>query len=150
MVMYQGALLAVFFAVLLFPFFGPLKQRLTVFGVTRDIDSIINIHGDGFRVIPDTVQCEDLHLHEESGLLFTACQGSEDPTARLGLSFGLSKRQIPRADKHIRLVSTIAKIRPRQRQSRLLTCRGPEGDCNQKNAQASCSRPTPRHSPLRN
>jgi hypothetical protein len=84
MVMYQGALLAVFFAVLLFPFFGPLTQRLAVLGVTRDIDSIINIHGEGFRVIPDTVQCEDLHLHEASGMLFTACQGSEDPTARLG------------------------------------------------------------------
>jgi len=86
MVMYQGALLVVFFAVLLFPFFGPFTQRLAVLGVTRDLDSIINIHGDGFRVIPDTVQCEDLHLHEQSGLLFTACQGSEDPTARLGKS----------------------------------------------------------------
>ncbi|KAG6010170.1 hypothetical protein E4U21_007647 [Claviceps maximensis] len=30
-----------------------------------------------FHLIPDTVHCEDLHYHEHSNLLFTACEGTE-------------------------------------------------------------------------
>lgn len=82
MVAQQGALLVLFFAVLLYPFYGPVKQRITVLGITRPYDKIVNIHGQDLRLIPNTVQCEDLHLHKESGMLFTACQGAEDTTGR--------------------------------------------------------------------
>jgi hypothetical protein len=82
MVASQAALLVVFFSVILFPFISPVKQRLTVLGLTRGKDSIKSCHGYETHIIPDTVQCEDLHLHRESGLLFTACQGNDNATAR--------------------------------------------------------------------
>lgn len=55
--------------------YNPLKLRAEVLGFTRPYGSVQNIHGEGLKVIPDTVQCEDLHHHLPSGLLFTACQG---------------------------------------------------------------------------
>jgi len=82
MVYPQAAFLALVAAIVVFPLYGPVKQRIVVFGLTRSADSIVNIHGKGLRIIPDTVQCEDSHLHQESGMIFTACQGSEDPDAR--------------------------------------------------------------------
>jgi hypothetical protein len=56
--------------------FNPVKLRAEVIGLVRPLSSIRNIHGEDLRAIPNTVQCEDLHVHEPSGLLFTACQGT--------------------------------------------------------------------------
>ncbi|MCJ1289943.1 hypothetical protein MMC34_001477 [Xylographa carneopallida] len=55
--------------------YNPIKLRAVVLGYTRSQASIENIHGADLRVIPNTVQCEDLHHHLPSGLLFAACQG---------------------------------------------------------------------------
>ncbi|MCJ1405775.1 hypothetical protein MMC11_009005 [Xylographa trunciseda] len=55
--------------------YNPIKLRAEVLGFTRSQASIQNIHGEGLKVIPNTVQCEDLHHHLPSGLLFAACQG---------------------------------------------------------------------------
>ena len=55
--------------------YNPLKLRAEVLGLTRPYSSIKNIHGEGLKIIPDTVQCEDLHHHVPSGQLFAACQG---------------------------------------------------------------------------
>jgi hypothetical protein len=55
------------------------KLRLTVLGFTRPQSSIKNIHGEELRIIPNTMLCEDLHYHETSGLLFTACEGDATP-----------------------------------------------------------------------
>ncbi|MCJ1282967.1 hypothetical protein MMC26_002294 [Xylographa opegraphella] len=55
--------------------YNPIKLRAEVLGYTRSQASIRNIHGEDLRVIPNTVQCEDLHYHLPSGLLFAACQG---------------------------------------------------------------------------
>ncbi|MCJ1380675.1 hypothetical protein MMC17_003783 [Xylographa soralifera] len=60
------------FAALLY---NPIKLRAEVFGFTRSQVSIQNIHGEDLKVIPNTVQCEDLHHHLPSGLLFAGCQG---------------------------------------------------------------------------
>ncbi|MCJ1435831.1 hypothetical protein MMC27_005207 [Xylographa pallens] len=55
--------------------YNPIKLRAVVLGFTRSQASIQNIHGEDLKVIPNTVQCEDLHHHLPSGLLFAACQG---------------------------------------------------------------------------
>ena len=71
-----GTILAIFAAYL----YPSLRTKAIVVGVTRPRDQIVNNHGDGLRHIPDTPYCEDLHLHEPSGLLFTACA---DPKSNL-------------------------------------------------------------------
>ncbi|MCJ1394701.1 hypothetical protein MMC18_007581 [Xylographa bjoerkii] len=60
------------FAALLY---SPIKLRAEVLGFTRSQASIQNIHGEGLKIISNTVQCEDVHHHIQSGLLFAACQG---------------------------------------------------------------------------
>ncbi|KAL5606457.1 hypothetical protein BROUX41_002868 [Berkeleyomyces rouxiae] len=45
-----------------------------VAGIWRIISPTLVSKGDGFVYIPDTIQCEDLHYHERSGLIFTACE----------------------------------------------------------------------------
>ncbi|MCJ1320143.1 hypothetical protein MMC15_005481 [Xylographa vitiligo] len=55
--------------------YNPIKLRVVVLGFTRSQASIQNIHGEELKVIPNTVQCEDLHHHLPSGLLFAGCQG---------------------------------------------------------------------------
>ena len=55
-------------------FYKPVTVRLEVLGFTRPWDKIRNIHGEAFRIIPDTLYCEDLHYHEPSGLLFGASE----------------------------------------------------------------------------
>jgi len=82
MVYPQAAFLVLVVAMVVFPLYGPVKQRIVVLGLTRSADSIVNVHGQGLRIIPDTVQCEDSHMHKESGMIFTACQGSGDIDAR--------------------------------------------------------------------
>ena len=70
------SLLAIF-APYLFTYLVPIRIKYTVVGFSRPRDQIKNIHGEQLKHIPDTPLCEDLHLHELSGLLFTAC-GSVD------------------------------------------------------------------------
>lgn len=55
--------------------YSPLKLRAEVLGFTRSFKPFHNIHGEGLQVIPNTVQCEDLHHHLPSGRLFAGCQG---------------------------------------------------------------------------
>lgn len=64
------ALLAALVATL----YGPVSRELTVLGVWRKADQIGAKHL--FQEIPDTVHCEDLHYHEASGQIFTACEDS--------------------------------------------------------------------------
>ena len=63
--------LLVFFAALLYK---PVTLRLEVVGITRPLDKIQNVHGEDFRLIPDTFYCEDLHYHKFSNLLFGASE----------------------------------------------------------------------------
>ena len=61
-------------------FSKPVTLRSEVVGLTRAWGKIRNIHGEDFRIIPDTLYCEDLHYHEPSGLLFGASE--EKPETR--------------------------------------------------------------------
>jgi len=54
--------------------YTPITSRREVLGYTRPLDKIHNIHGEELKIIPDTTQCEDLHLYKPSNTLFTACQ----------------------------------------------------------------------------
>lgn len=82
MVLPQAAFLVLVLAMVVASLYGPVKQRLVVLGFTRNADSIVDIHGQGLRIIENTEQCEDSHYHKDSGMIFTACQGSEDVAAR--------------------------------------------------------------------
>ena len=62
--------------------YNPLKLRAEVVGIFRPLQSIQNVHGEGLRLIPDTVQCEDVHHHLPSGLLFAACQDKKTEVER--------------------------------------------------------------------
>lgn len=66
------------FAVLLYK---PVTLRIEVLGLTRPLNKIGNVHGEDFRLIPNTLYCEDLHYHKSSGLLFSASE--EKPENRL-------------------------------------------------------------------
>ena len=55
--------------------YSPFKLRAEVLGFTRSFKPPLNIHGEDLQVIPNTVQCEDIHHHLPSGLLFAGCQG---------------------------------------------------------------------------
>lgn len=54
-----------------------LPRTLKVLGVFRRATSTAIVDPAEFVVIKDTVHCEDLHYHEASNLLFTACEGTE-------------------------------------------------------------------------
>lgn len=81
------ALLAVLVATL----YGPVSRELTVLGVWRKSDAMGVKHS--FQEIPDTMQCEDLHYHEGSGQIFTACEDSVQ--ARFKWYPGLANLQGP-------------------------------------------------------
>ncbi|KAI0888216.1 calcium-dependent phosphotriesterase [Annulohypoxylon maeteangense] len=53
--------------------YSPLKREALILGVLRPLSSWEKVHGIENRVIEDTVACEDLHYHEPSGLLYSAC-----------------------------------------------------------------------------
>lgn len=65
-----GSLLAVFHK--------PLALRFEVLGISRPLNTLENIHGEHFQVIPDTLYTEDLHYHRPSGLLFGASEEKAD------------------------------------------------------------------------
>lgn len=59
--------------------YGPPTQRaLTKLGVYRELTSSSLADPADLVVIPDTVQCEDLHYHAPSHTLFTACEDVYD------------------------------------------------------------------------
>lgn len=53
--------------------YSPLKRQAAIVGYTRPLDSWKNVHGIENRAIEDTMACEDLHYHEPSGMLYSAC-----------------------------------------------------------------------------
>ncbi|KAI0551711.1 serum paraoxonase/arylesterase family protein [Xylaria curta] len=57
--------------------YSPVRHFLAVSGI-RPFESSANVHGIETRFIPDTVACEDLEYHAPSGMLYTACLGSEE------------------------------------------------------------------------
>ena len=61
--------------------YRPLSLRVEVLGLNRPLSKIQNIHGEDFRIIPDTLYCEDLHHHLHSSLLFGASE--EKPETRM-------------------------------------------------------------------
>lgn len=65
-------------------FYAPLKTKYIVAGFSRPRDQIVNIHGDQLVKIPNTSHCEDLHYHEPSNKLITACQNTKVKNARRG------------------------------------------------------------------
>ncbi|KAL4894318.1 hypothetical protein BDV59DRAFT_192656 [Aspergillus ambiguus] len=65
------ALLAVLVATL----YGPVSRGLTVLGVWRPSNLTV-AQQVPFQKVADTIHCEDLHYHEPSGLIFTACEDS--------------------------------------------------------------------------
>ncbi|KAL2256358.1 hypothetical protein VTK26DRAFT_1789 [Humicola hyalothermophila] len=64
-----GALVA-YLAYTIVPLF---HRRLVVLGALRHYPEDV-FKKDPVVVIPDTVQCEDLHYHAQSGTIFTACE----------------------------------------------------------------------------
>ncbi|KAI0836307.1 calcium-dependent phosphotriesterase [Hypoxylon sp. FL0890] len=61
--------------------YAPVKREATIFGLFRPLNSWQNVHGIENRAIPDTIACEDLHYHEPSELLFSACTGDIEKAA---------------------------------------------------------------------
>ncbi|KAG5979660.1 hypothetical protein E4U55_004914 [Claviceps digitariae] len=68
-------LLAAAVAVLFYA--ADLPRASIVLGLWRQPAKTIVTNPHDFHTIPDTVHCEDLHYHEPSNLLFTACEGTE-------------------------------------------------------------------------
>ncbi|KAI1777336.1 calcium-dependent phosphotriesterase [Hypoxylon cercidicola] len=68
-----GALFA-----LLYP---PLKHTATVMGLFRPLHSWQNLHGMENHFIDGTIACEDLHYHEHSAMLYSACAGNAEKAA---------------------------------------------------------------------
>ncbi|KAI1451387.1 calcium-dependent phosphotriesterase [Annulohypoxylon moriforme] len=52
--------------------YAPLKRHATILGILQPWEKV---HGIENIVIEDTVACEDLHYHEPSGMLYSACMG---------------------------------------------------------------------------
>jgi hypothetical protein len=55
-----------------------LPRTVRVMGLFRQPSKTAITQASDFVVIADTPHCEDLHYHEPSGLLFTACQGDRE------------------------------------------------------------------------
>ncbi|KAM0446859.1 hypothetical protein ACHAO4_009183 [Trichoderma viride] len=71
----RASIIAVLLAVLLGYVYNSYVQRaLVVMGAFRQAGSTELAPGD-FVVIDGTTHCEDLHYHESTGLIFTACEG---------------------------------------------------------------------------
>nr|POE72908.1 serum paraoxonase/arylesterase 1 [Quercus suber] len=67
------------FAALAAVCYAPVRQRYITLGVGRPAHKIVNIHGvEGLKVIPNTIQCEDLHHEKTTNMLFAACQATRD------------------------------------------------------------------------
>ncbi|KAK8039329.1 hypothetical protein PG993_007740 [Apiospora rasikravindrae] len=75
-------------------------RQLTIFGVFRTPSSTHVSAGDTIVVIEGTKHCEDLHWHEPSQRLFTACEGSQ--TTRFSWWPPLTNHEDPTALKDAR------------------------------------------------
>lgn len=69
-ILFVAILAAIFYA-------GEVPRARVVLGFGREKASTIVTNSKDFYAIPDTVHCEDIHYHEPSNLLFTACEGNE-------------------------------------------------------------------------
>ncbi|OAA35510.1 serum paraoxonase/arylesterase family protein [Metarhizium rileyi] len=72
----SGAVLILAIIAALF-YTAELPRAKVVLGIGRKQKSTAIRDPNDFRIIPDTVHCEDIHYHEPSNLLFTACEGTE-------------------------------------------------------------------------
>jgi hypothetical protein len=82
----RTTILALSLALIAF-YLPPTTHQLRVFGIlSRPSDALGNTHAHAYRqgestaevkLVPGTTYCEDLHLHERSGLLVTACEGEQ-------------------------------------------------------------------------
>ncbi|KAI0386462.1 calcium-dependent phosphotriesterase [Hypomontagnella monticulosa] len=61
--------------------YTPVKRTVVVLGFLRPLETWQNVHGVENRVIEDTIACEDLHHHEPSGMLYSACAGDLEKAA---------------------------------------------------------------------
>ncbi|KAK2616740.1 hypothetical protein QQS21_000352 [Conoideocrella luteorostrata] len=82
-----AAVLAVFI------YTAELSRAPFVLGVGRQKASTPVSNPNDFHTIADTVHCEDIHYHEPSNLLFTACEGTE--STRYGWFPGLGHLDDP-------------------------------------------------------
>lgn len=61
--------------------YAPLKREATILGFFRPLGSWQNVHGIENHAIDGTVACEDLHYHEPSDMLYSACGGDIEKAA---------------------------------------------------------------------
>lgn len=61
--------------------YAPIRHQIAIYGLTQSLDSWVNVHGLENHIIEDTVACEDIHFHETSGLLYSACAGDLEKAA---------------------------------------------------------------------
>ncbi|KAL7622500.1 hypothetical protein AAE478_008007 [Parahypoxylon ruwenzoriense] len=101
--------------------YSPLKREIVLLGLTRPLSSWQNVHGIENRVIQDTVACEDLHYHETSGMLYSACGG--DMAKAAGWFPGSGTLDHPENPGY----GTLVVIDPKTMESRKLTLTGFEG-----------------------
>lgn len=77
------ATLVALFAIFLASTYGPDVYRcLKTVGLLRKLENTAVASSADFVRIEDTAQCEDVHLHEPSGLLFTACEDTIVPRSK--------------------------------------------------------------------
>ncbi|MCJ1453878.1 hypothetical protein MMC28_004227 [Mycoblastus sanguinarius] len=95
--------------------YRPLSLRVEVLGLNRPLSKIQNIHGEDFRIIPDTLYCEDLHHHLHSSLLFGASE--EKPETRMKWFPPISRFEDPRTLDQ----GTIVVINPETKKAKRLT-----------------------------
>ncbi|RAL06885.1 serum paraoxonase/arylesterase family protein [Aspergillus homomorphus CBS 101889] len=67
--------LAIFVLVVAY-LYGPVCHWLTVLGVFRAAADVVTAEAQKIHKIEDTMQCEDMHYHQPSGYIFTACEDS--------------------------------------------------------------------------
>lgn len=73
------ALLAIFLA----STYGPdVFRAFKTLGIRRQIESTVVASAAEFVAIKDTAQCEDVHVHAPSGLLFAACEDTVVPRSK--------------------------------------------------------------------
>ena len=56
---------------------APVRRTLTLGGIFRTPTVSIQNAASGVTALDGTIQCEDLHYHEPSNLIFTACEENE-------------------------------------------------------------------------
>ena len=57
---------------------NPIARRLEIMGYSRPLEKLQLIHGSGLERISGTLNCEDIHYHEPSGLIFGVAERDGD------------------------------------------------------------------------